>query len=321
MNLPLAALLSLIQILFTLAFSTLYSDQTRRSLTPVAVAETPPARISPREIPLLFFGVFLTLIFFAAPLTALPLRSVTRLEAARGERTFAGQTLTLDYYRELFINRRDSLFYVPPLQAALNSLGFALQTVAFSLALGFPAAKILAQPGKLSRLLSPLFMLPLGVSAVTLGLGVLLAFSRPIFGWKLLTSPLLIPLAHTTLALPFVIRNLQTALALLPQRYREAAAVLGASPWQVWRRVEVPLLARALLSAGIFAFTISLGEFGAASLLARPETPTLPTAIYRFLSQPGGMNYGQAMAMATLLMLLTGLSIALIEKLRVSEVF
>jgi len=320
-NLPLAALLSLIQIFFTLAFSALYGDQARRGLTPVKPVESTPGRIARRETPLVLLGALVTLTFFALPLLALPLRSVTRLEAARGERTFAGQALTLDYYRELFINRRDSLFYVPPLQAALNSLNFAAQTVILSLALGFPAAKALARPGKLTRWLNPIFMLPLGVSAVTLGLGVLLAFSRPIFGWKLLTSPLLIPLAHSTLALPFVIRNLQTALALLPERYREAAAVLGASPWQVWRRVEVPLLARALLSAGIFAFTISLGEFGAASLLARPETPTLPTAIYRFLSQPGGLNYGQAMAMATLLMLLTGLSIALIEKLRVSEVF
>jgi len=321
LNLPLAALLSLIQIFFTLAFSALYGDQARRGLTPVKPVESTPGRIARRETPLVLLGALVTLTFFALPLLALPLRSVTRLEAARGERTFAGQALTLDYYRELFINRRDSLFYVPPLQAALNSLNFAAQTVILSLALGFPAAKALARPGKLTRWLNPIFMLPLGVSAVTLGLGVLLAFSRPIFGWKLLTSPLLIPLAHSTLALPFVIRNLQTALALLPERYREAAAVLGASPWQVWRRVEVPLLARALLSAGIFAFTISLGEFGAASLLARPETPTLPTAIYRFLSQPGGLNYGQAMAMATLLMLLTGLSIALIEKLRVSEVF
>ena len=48
----------------------------------------------------------------------------------------------------------------------------------------------------------------------------------------------------------------------------------------------------------------------------RPDNPTLPTAIYRFLSQPGGLNYGQAMAMATLLMLVCGLGILVIERLR-----
>jgi thiamine transport system permease protein len=93
---------------------------------------------------------------------------------------------------------------------------------------------------------------------------------------------------------------------------------LGANPFQVWRQVDWPIISRAVVSAGAFAFTVSLGEFGAASLLARPEYPTLPTAIYRFLSQPGGLNYGQAMAMATLLMLITGLFIWLIERERVA---
>jgi thiamine transport system permease protein len=167
-----------------------------------------------------------------------------------------------------------------------------------------------------------LLMLPLGASSVTLGLGYIITFNRPIFlppfssSFLLLTSPFLIPLAHTTIALPFVIRNLQTALATIPNRYREAAAILGADRWQVWKTIDWPIISRATVSAGAFAFTVSLGEFGAASLLARPEYPTLPTAIYRFLSQPGGLNYGQAMAMATILMLTCGLGIILIEELR-----
>jgi len=157
-------------------------------------------------------------------------------------------------------------------------------------------------------------MLPLGASAVTLGLGFIIAFSRPPLNW--VSSPLLVPLAHTMIALPFVIRSLQPALASIPQRYREAAAMLGASPFWVWWTVDFPIISRATLAAATFAFTVSLGEFGATSLLARPEYPTIPTAIYRFLSQPGGLNYGQAMAMATILMVLTTISILLIEKLR-----
>ena len=110
--------------------------------------------------------------------------------------------------------------------------------------------------------------------------------------------------------------SLQAALSQIPDRYRQAAAVLGASRWQTWKTIDWPIISRAALTAGAFAFTISLGEFGAASILARPEYPTLPTAIYRFLSQPGGMNYGQAMAMATILMLFCGLGILAIERLR-----
>jgi thiamine transport system permease protein len=116
--------------------------------------------------------------------------------------------------------------------------------------------------------------------------------------------------------LPFVIRTLQPALASIPERLRQAASTLGASPFRVWQTVDFPILARATLSAATFAFTVSLGEFGATLLITRPEYPTIPIAISRFLSQPGGLNYGQAMAMATVLMLLTTLSILLIEKLR-----
>lgn len=330
LNLPAAALLSLVQLLCTLAFSVLYSRYVTRLAVPVKPVEQTLKR--PHSLAERLFTFSLSsfiFLFFALPLLALPIRSVSRLEAERGQRAQVGPALTTEYYTELFVNRRGSIFYVPPAEAARNSLAYAGLTVVFSLALGFPAALALSRPGRFAQWIDPLLMLPLGASAVTLGLGYILTFNRPLsfifhlfphftFHSSLLTSPLLIPLAHTTIALPFVIRNLQAALATIPNRYREAARVLGATPFQVWWHVDRPILSRAVVSASAFAFTVSLGEFGAASLLARPEYPTLPTAIFRFLSQPGGLNYGQAMAMATLLMLLTGLLIWLIERERVA---
>jgi thiamine transport system permease protein len=217
---------------------------------------------------------------------------------------------TTDYYSELFINRRDSVFYVPPIQATINSLGYAGATVLISLLFGFPAAFALAKPTRLEKILDPLVMLPLGSSAVMLGLGFILSYGR------YLSSPLLVPFAHTLVALPFVIRTLQPAIASIPPRLRQAAASLGASPWNVWKAIDFPILRRATLAAATFAFTISLGEFGATLLISRPEYPTIPVAIERFLSQPGGLNYGQAMAMATLLMVLTLASILLLERVR-----
>jgi thiamine transport system permease protein len=226
--------------------------------------------------------------------------------------------LTGDYYTELFVNRNDSIFYVPPFEAIGNSLAYAGLTMVISLLLGFPVATALAHPGRLARLLDPLIMLPLGASAVTLGLGFIITFNKPIFAsqFVLVSSPVLVPIAHSIIALPFVIRALQPALASIPDRLRQAAAMLGASPRRVWFAVDWPIVSRATLSAAVFAFTISLGEFGASSLVVRPEYPTLPIAIARFLSQPGGLNYGQAMAMATILMLVCGLGILLIERLR-----
>jgi thiamine transport system permease protein len=241
-------------------------------------------------------------------------RSITRLEADRGARDQVRTGFTGDYYSELFINRRESLFYVPPFTAIGISTGYAALTVLLSLLIGFPVASALARPGRVERLLDPLLMLPLGASAVTLGLGFIVTFNRSPL--TLVNSPFLAPLAHTLIALPFVIRSLQPALASIPDQLRQAAASLGASPIRVWAAVDWPIVGRATLSAGVFAFTISLGEFGASSLVVRPEYPTMPIAIARFLSQPGGLNYGQAMAMATILMVVCGLGILLIERLR-----
>ncbi len=317
LNLPVAALLSLIQLLCTLAFSILYSKALARTSIQTAQRENIALAHRPKTfLERLFTYSLISLLFalFVLPMLALPLRSVSQLEADRGERATLETGFTSDYYEELFINRRGSRFYVPPIQAAQNSLQYAGITVMLSLLLGFPVASALAKPTRLDRALDPFLMLPLGASAVTLGLGFIIAFSRPPLNW--ISSPLLVPLVHTMIALPFVIRSLQPALASIPQRYREAAAMLGASPFWVWWTVDFPIISRATLAAATFAFTVSLGEFGATSLLARPEYPTIPTAIYRFLSQPGGLNYGQAMAMATILMILTTISILLIEKLR-----
>ncbi len=310
-NLNLAALLSVIQLIFTLIFSILYS----RTINQVQTQTAPRFSIAKQTKTFqekLFVTTLALLLssFFFLPLISLPIRSLTRLEADRGQRAEVQYGFTTDYYEELFINRRGSLFYVPPVQAAANSLGFAGITVILSLALGYPAAYALAKPTRLEKILDPFLMLPLGASAVMMGLGFILSFGR------LIASPFFIPIAHTLIALPFVIRTLQPALASIPERLRQAASTLGASPFRVWQTVDLPILSRATLSAATFAFTVSLGEFGATLLITRPEYPTIPIAISRFLSQPGGLNYGQAMAMATVLMLLTTLSILLIEKLR-----
>jgi thiamine transport system permease protein len=353
LRLDVAAALSLIQILATLLLTLLYTRLQSRGAVPLELraraANVRPAR-TPRERWLVGGNVAVIALLIGAPLLALALRSVTGVDG----------TFTLAYYRLLDENRTGSAFFVPPLIAVRNSLLFALAAMCLALAVGVPAAYLLArrpttgnrrpandrrpttndqrrrdysslvtrhssrnrffnsQFSILNSLLDPLFMLPLGTSAVTLGLGYVLAFGRPPL--KLIGSPLLIPAAHALLAFPFVVRSLLPALRGLDPRLREAARMLGASPSRLLREVDLPLLFPALLVGAVFAFTVSLGEFGATLLIYPPDYPTVPVVIARLLGQPGVANYGQALALSTILMLVTGASFVLLEQVRYRDV-
>ena len=316
LNLRMAGLLSFIQLACTFGVTLLYSRLNRRRSVPLMprLKGEGVQKVGTRREKL-GVGLIVTLLvlLLVTPLAALLLRSLLQPQAV-GQ---TGSAFTLDFYRELFINRNDTFFYVPPAKAALNSLIFAGITVIVSVGLGLPASYALVNQRGLKRWLDPLIMLPLGTSAVTLGLGFLITFNRPPFDAG--SFPLLIPLAHSLVAMPFVVRTVQPALASIPQSLRDSAASLGASPLRVFREVEAPIIRRAAMVGMIFSFTISLGEFGATSFLARSDTPTLPVAIYRFLSQPGAMNYGQAMAMASLLMIVCAAAIGLLDRMQLMD--
>ena len=113
-----------------------------------------------------------------------------------------------------------------------------------------------------------------------------------------------------------MVRTILPAIRGVPESLREASRSLGANPLQVLLTVDLPIVLRSLLVSLVFAFTISLGEFGASSFLSNSRTPTIPVAIYRYISQPGALNYGQALAMSSLLLLVCGLGSLLIEKIR-----
>jgi thiamine transport system permease protein len=307
-DLPVAAVLSLVQMVFTFAVMAVYTRLQARASRPLEArpqantARTPATRLGKA---LLGLTVAVMVIILLAPLLALVWRSFT----------LGGAGLTFQYYRALTLNPRQSAFFVPPLVAVRNSLVFAAATVLLSVVLGTITAYLLARPqSRLTALLDPLFLLPLGTSAVTLGFGYILAMG------PLRTSLALVPIAHTLIAAPFVVRTFLPSLRSLDPQLRQAAAVLGASPIRRWWEVDVPLLARALLVGAAFAFTISLGEFGATLLISRPDVPTMPVVIYRALGQPGLLNYGQALAMSTILMATSAVGLVAIERFRLQDV-
>lgn len=315
LNLPLAAWLSVIQLVCTIILTILILSGGGGLPVPIKPRTSHiayrPVRYCWERV---YFGLVLTVMIFlfTIPLLSLTLRSIMDLQTAGGKGS-NGLGLTFNFYRELFVNRQQSLFYVPPVFALGNSMRYALAASVIALLFGSLACFALQSRSIWGKVLNPFFMLPMGTSAVTLGLGFILTFgslpnARNFY-------PILIPITHSLVALPFVVRTLQPALASIPDTLRQAAASLGASPWKVWSKVELPLISRAMLVAALFSFAISLGEFGATAFLSRPDLPTLPVAIFRFLGQPGALNYGQAMAMATILMLVCALVMFLVDKL------
>jgi thiamine transport system permease protein len=315
--------LAALQLVFTLVLTVIYTRLAARISRPLRLRPqryTQSRLVTWRSRLFAVAMVVILLGLLTTPLVALAARSFARLEPERGGQTVEEGGLTLDFYRELSINRRGSLFFVPPMTAIGISFAYASATVLLALALGLPASWALARnaDAPLSRLLDPVLMLPLGTSAVTLGLGFIVALNRPPLDLR--ASPALVPLAHTLVALPFVVRSLAPALRSIQPRLRHAAAMLGASPSEVLRYIDLPLVGRALIVAATFAFTISLGEFGATALIARPEYPTIPLVIYRFISQPGALNYGQALALSTILMVVTAAGMLAIERFRIADV-
>ncbi|MDX1663671.1 MAG: iron ABC transporter permease [Candidatus Promineifilaceae bacterium] len=303
-----AAVLSLLQIVFTFGLMALYVRWQQRSAVALdfrprqTTARRPEGWLERTAIALLLGGLTL---FLVAPLLALVLRSVTGAEG-----------LTLAYYQALPELQRGSVTFVPPLLAVRNSLLYALLTVVVSGFFGLASAILLHRRRRWRSLLDPLFMLPLGASAVTLGFGYVISYDT------LRTSPLLVLIGHSLVAFPFVVRSVLPVMEGIPPRLREAAAVLGASPSRVWMAIDLPIVGRAILVAAVFAFTVSMGEFGATSFIVRPNSGyvTLPIVIARNLGRPGPLYFGQALALSTILMAVSAAGFLAIERVRFADV-
>jgi thiamine transport system permease protein len=206
---------------------------------------------------------------------------------------------------------------VSPLEALGNSLAFAAAGTALALVLGLGASMLLSRPtgsrwgGRVRGGLEGALMLPLGVSAVTLGFGYLVALDAPPLDLR--ASPILVPIAQALIAAPLVIRLLLPVLRGVDPQLRDAAADLGASPGRVLGSIDLRLAARSIAAAAGLAFAVCLGEFGATTFLARPETATLPVVIERLASHPGPGNLATANAAAVLLAIVTAVALVVAE--------
>jgi len=152
-------------------------------------------------------------------------------------------------------------------------------------------------------LLDGIFLLPIGVSAVVVGFGYLITLTGEL-AW-LRSGWLLVPLAQSVLAIPMVIRVLYPALVAVDQGTREQAMTDGASKSRIFFGIDLMMIRPVVRTAVAFSALVSLGEFGAASLLAFGDQSTIPMLMFSLISRPGGDNYGMALAVAFILIVIT----------------
>jgi thiamine transport system permease protein len=310
LDLPLASVLALVQLAAVLAALGVYGRLQRRSVARMPRAADEVLRTPGTRGERWFLRANLAVI--AVLLVAPPLVLV--------ERAFVtGDGYGLGNFTGLATQARGTVLTVVPFEAVRNSLVFAVSAALIAGVVGTCAAVALTgRRGRLSRALDRGLMLPLGTSAVTVGFGFLISLDRPPFDLR--ASPLLVPIAQALIATPFVVRSLVPAIEAIDARLREAASVLGAPPRRIWREIDLPIVARTALVATGFAFAIAVGEFGATVFVARAELPTVPVAIFRALGRPGDANFGQAMALSTILMVITSAALLVIDRFRVGDV-
>ena len=304
LDLATAAALAVVQLAAVVALVAVSNALERRRATvePVALLAAAPRRRGA--------GLVANLAAMALVL-GLPVAVLVERSLAAGR----GGGYTLRNYAAMA--ERVNLLPDTALAALRNSLMFAAPAAALALLVGGAATLVVMSSGRrTSRGLGPVFdvglTLPLGTSAVTVGLGFLLVLNRsPI---DIRTSVIVVPIAHAVVGIPFVVRTLVPMLRTVNPRWREAAAVLGAPPRRVRREVDLRVASRGLAVGAGFAFAVSLGEFGATSFIPRrPETLTAPLALFRLLGTPGEALRGQAMALAVVLMALTAVAVFVMD--------
>lgn len=311
LDLPTAAVLSIVQLVAIVAMlivGDIFRRRRERSLALGAPAETTKP---------LSKGDALAVTITAATFIGLLLMPLVFL-LIRSFRTAQGWGWA--NYESLFTSTGEGVLSAPAIEAVTNSLRIAFDATWLALLIGGLIAYVLSRRpqsrwgrGTLSAL-DGVFMLPLGVSAVTVGFGFLVTLNGPPLNMQ--HSPLLIPIAQAVVAIPLVVRTVLPVMRAIDPRLREVASTLGAAPRRVFASIDFPLAARALGLAVGFAFAVAMGEFGATAFLSRPDSPTLPVVIFRLISRPGIENHGTALAGAVILSLITGAVVFLAERMR-----
>lgn len=184
---------------------------------------------------------------------------------------------SLKWYHELFLN-------TALLDAVWSSIKIASITATLAIVLGLFSSLILVRYPKMKggSLFKGLISTPLILPDMITALALLLFFvgTEQLLGWPQGRGVTTIIIAHTTLAMAYVVIIIKSRLEELDPLLEEAALDLGARPWQVFSQITLPIITPSLISAWLLAFTLSLDDVVLASFVAGPNSTTLPMYIF-----------------------------------------
>jgi 2-aminoethylphosphonate transport system permease protein len=200
-----------------------------------------------------------------------------------------------------------------PLDALTTSLTTAMASSLIALLVGtWSAMAIASVRSRLGRgLLQAVFMLPVAVPSVVVGLSLLVAFSNPPILLNGTTT--IVILTHTILVTAYAYQSVSAALTRLDPAYEQAAASLGAGPFYTLLRVKLPLLLPALTGSLGLCFALSMGELGATAMVYPPDWTTLPVRIFALGDR--GHTFTAA-AVTAVMMTITLLVLLLVSRVR-----
>jgi spermidine/putrescine transport system permease protein len=205
---------------------------------------------------------------------------------------------TLDWYRALAVDEA-------MLAAAANSLLIALSASLVSTVLGTMAG--IAMHRYRLRVLPILVLAPIAIPEILMGVALLIFFVLLNFTLGLVS----VALAHIAFCIGFVALVVRARLAGMDESLTEAARDCGATPWQAFRRVTLPLIMPGVIAGALMAFTLSIDDFVITFFTAGAGTVTLPLQIYSMIKIAVTPEVN---AVSTLLMLLSLLLIVVATK-------
>ena len=249
----------------------------------------------PRRILMASLGA-LTIFYLLAPTLVIVPMSFTEAEIL----SFPPQGLSLQWYEHMLTDHQWST-------AMVNSLIVAVLTAALATVLGTLAALGLSRgrfPGR--SLVNGLVLSPLIVPVVVIAIGMFGLFVQ----WKISGSVLGLVLAHTALALPFVVVNVGTSLQTMDRNLELAAANLGANPRRSFMHITLPIILPGVVAGAIFAFITSWDEVVVAIFMTSARFRTLPVEMWEQVRQV--VDPTVAAVSTTLLVVTTGLLLVLV---------